>query len=49
MPKEFIDNLMKDVESKSGEIFIISIENDAGKKLKGLGGIGAILRYKLKY
>ncbi len=44
-----LDNLMKIVESTAGEIFIISIEHDAGKKLKGLGGIGAILRYKLKY
>ncbi|MBI2673255.1 hypothetical protein HYX19_03275 [Candidatus Woesearchaeota archaeon] len=27
----------------------ISVEHDAGKKLKGLGGIGVVLRYKLKY
>ncbi|MBI2673154.1 mRNA surveillance protein pelota [Candidatus Woesearchaeota archaeon] len=46
---EGLDNLMKNVEAASGEIFIISVEHDAGKKLKGLGGIGAILRYKLKY
>jgi stalled ribosome rescue protein Dom34 len=32
-----------------GEIHIISSEFDAGKKLDGLGGIGAILRYKMNY
>ena len=44
-----IDNIMKTVEKQKGEIKIISFEHDGGKKLNGLGGIGAILRYKLNY
>jgi len=42
-----LDNVMKEVDRNQGEVHIISTEHDAGKKLNGLGGIGAILRYKL--
>ncbi len=41
-----IEQGMKTVDSLQGEIHIISSESDAGKKLNGLGGIAAILRYK---
>ncbi|MEK6809382.1 MAG: mRNA surveillance protein pelota [Nanoarchaeota archaeon] len=41
-----VDRAMKAVDSLQGEIHIISSESDAGKKLNGLGGIAAILRYK---
>jgi len=44
-----LDNLMKTVDKMKGEIHIISAEHEGGKKLDGLGGIGAILRYKLNY
>jgi len=44
-----IENMMKIVESTKGTVHIISSDNDAGKKLNGLGGIAAILRYKLNY
>ena len=44
-----LDNMMKLVDSMKAEIHIISSEHDGGKKLNGLGGIGAILRYKLNY
>jgi len=44
-----IDNMMKIVDSMKGSINIISSEHEGGKKLNGLGGIGAILRYKLNY
>jgi len=44
-----IDELMKKTDYIKGEITIISSEHDAGKKLDGLGGVGAILRYKLRY
>ncbi len=44
-----LENLMRTVERTGGEISIISSENEAGKRLNGLGGIAAILRYKLKY
>ncbi|MBD3249707.1 mRNA surveillance protein pelota [Candidatus Woesearchaeota archaeon] len=44
-----VDNVMKLVDDMKGEVHIISSEHDSGKKLDGLGGIGAILRYKLEY
>ena len=44
-----IENIMKAVDKAKGEIEIISSEHDGGKKLDGLGGIGAILRFKLNY
>ncbi len=44
-----LDSIMKTVDSVKGEVHLISSENDAGKKLDGLGGIGGILRYKLNY
>ncbi|RME54812.1 mRNA surveillance protein pelota [Candidatus Woesearchaeota archaeon] len=42
-----LDNLMKLVDSTQGKVVIISSENEAGKKLKSLGSIAALLRYKL--
>ena len=44
---EKIDKIMRSTESSKGEVHIISTEHEAGKKLKGLGGIGGILRYKI--
>ncbi|GAF88010.1 unnamed protein product, partial [marine sediment metagenome] len=46
---EKIDNMMKITDSMKGSINIISSEHEGGKKLNGLGGIAAILRYKLNY
>ncbi len=46
---EDVDQLLNLVESIKGSINIISSDNDGGKKLDGLGGIGALLRYKLNY
>ena len=46
---DLLETLMKSTEDMKGKINIISSSNDAGKKLDGLGGIGAILRYKLSY
>ena len=46
---EDIERLMRTVESMNGSIHIISSEHEGGKKLDGLGGIGALLRYKLNY
>lgn len=45
---EFVgmDKCMKTVDSLHGEIHIISSESYSGKKLNGLGGIAAILKYK---
>ena len=44
-----IDKIMKTVDKTKGEIEIISSDHDGGKKLDGLGGIGAILRFKMRY
>jgi len=44
-----LDNLMKLTESMRGKVCIINSEHDGGKKLDGLGGIAALLRYKLNY
>ncbi len=41
-----VDNLLKNTEKNGGEIRIISSEHEGGRRLDGLGGIGAILRYK---
>jgi len=41
-----IDAMLRAVDSMKGEISIISAEHDGGKKLEGLGGIGALLRYR---
>ncbi len=46
---EKLEQIMKTVESTKGNIHIISSEHEGGKKLNGLGGIAAILRYKLNY
>jgi len=42
-----IDEALKLVDNLKGEVHIISSENDAGKKVDGLGGIAGILRYKI--
>lgn len=44
-----LENVMKTVERAKGRVTIISSEHEGGKKLDGLGGIGAILRYKISY
>ena len=46
---EKLDLLMKQVDNLKGEIFIISDDHAGGKNLKGLGGIAALLRYKLEW
>lgn len=44
-----IDDIMKKTEKFKGKITIISSDNDAGRRLDGIGGIGATLRYKMEY
>ena len=46
---EETEHIMKTVDGAKGEITIISSDHEAGKKLDGLGGIAAILRYKINY
>lgn len=44
-----LDRLMKVADKNKAKIHIISAEHSGGRKLNGLGGIAAILRYKLVY
>jgi protein pelota len=44
---ESLDKLMKEVDRGKGEVHIISTDHEAGKKLQGLSGIGAILRFRI--
>ncbi|MFH1638223.1 MAG: mRNA surveillance protein pelota [Candidatus Woesearchaeota archaeon] len=44
-----LDAIMQAVDRKKGEVVIVSEEHEGGEKLKGLGGIGALLRYKVNY
>ena len=42
-----LDRIVHSVEQQNGSFTVISSEHDAGKQLAALGGIAAILRYKL--
>lgn len=44
-----LDFLMKTTDQTKGTVHIISSEHEAGQKLKGLGGIAALLRFKLEW
>ncbi|MEM1507835.1 MAG: mRNA surveillance protein pelota [Candidatus Bathyarchaeia archaeon] len=42
-----LEELIRSVEDKGGRVRIISIEHEAGAKLKSLGGIAALLRFPI--
>ncbi|MEM2577550.1 MAG: hypothetical protein QXV88_01505 [Candidatus Bathyarchaeia archaeon] len=42
-----LEDLMLEVEGKGGRIKIISVEHEAGAKLKSLGGVAALLRFPI--
>ncbi len=42
-----INDMMRKISSKKGDIMIIKSSEEPGEKLDGLGGIGAILRFKI--
>ncbi len=44
---EDLDELMKKTDALQGKIHVITSEHDSGKRIDGLGGIAALLRYKL--
>lgn len=44
-----INDLMKKTDQMKGEVHIISTQHEAGKKLQGLGGLAALLRFKLEW
>ncbi|MEE9152016.1 MAG: mRNA surveillance protein pelota [Thermoplasmata archaeon] len=43
-----VDELLKIASEKKTEIVIINLMHDSGKKLDALGGMGAILRYRIR-
>jgi protein pelota len=44
-----IDSIMRSVDRQKGQVVIISSEHAGGKKIDGIGGIAALLRYKPSY
>ncbi|MEM4337136.1 MAG: mRNA surveillance protein pelota, partial [Candidatus Woesearchaeota archaeon] len=42
-----LDSIIKNCEEKKTEIYIISSEHESGRKIDGLGGIAALLRFKI--
>ena len=45
---EKLESLMKTVDENKGNVFIISSKHQSGQQLDGLGGVGAILRFKVE-
>lgn len=43
-----IDSLLRQVEQKGGEVVIVSSEFEPGQRLSNLGGIAALLRYRIE-
>lgn len=43
-----LDSLLRSVEALKGTIYILASEDDAGKTVDGLGGMAALLRYKVR-
>lgn len=42
-----LERLMYNVESRGGRVRVISVEHEAGAKLKSLGGVAALLRFSI--
>ena len=42
-----LDDVVRAVESQKGKVIVVSSQHDGGRTLAALGGMGAILRYKL--
>ncbi len=42
-----LDEIVRAVESQKGAVIVVSSQHDGGKELESLGGMGAILRYKV--
>ncbi|MFQ5919292.1 MAG: mRNA surveillance protein Pelota, partial [Thermoplasmata archaeon] len=43
-----VEDLMRQAEQKKGRVLVVSSRHDAGQKLSGLGGVGALLRFPLR-
>lgn len=44
-----LDDIMKSVDDKKGNVVLISGKHNAGKQLEGMGGLAALLRYRMNY
>jgi protein pelota len=42
-----IETMMRTVEQRGGKVALVSSEQEAGKMLQSLGGVAALLRYRL--
>lgn len=42
-----LEGLLRDVEDRGGKVRIISVEHEAGAKLRSLGGVAALLRFPI--
>ena len=45
--REETEKVMQDAEKSGAEVHLVNAEHEAGKQLQSLGGIAAILRYKI--
>ena len=43
-----LDDVVRAVESQKGKVIVVSEQHDGGRALASLGGMGAILRYRLE-
>lgn len=46
--RKALEEVMRKVETKGGQIVVVSTEHEAGAKLLGLGGIAALLRFPIR-
>ncbi len=44
---ETLERIIREVEMKGGKVRIISVEHEAGAKIKALGGVAALLRFPI--
>jgi protein pelota len=43
-----VDDVLETVDQKGGDVVVFSAEFDPGEQLRNLGGIAALLRYRLQ-
>ena len=43
-----LDEMVRAVEAQKGEVIVVSEQHDGGKQLAALGGVGALLRYRME-
>lgn len=44
-----LDSILKYIDTLQGEVHILSSEQEAGRRVDGLGGMAALLRYKMNW